>query len=732
MVPEENVLRERVSEQEPLAKEVEKEDDKLKKQENVKFWRNLEKYLVPLVFTIVAVFVRCYKLHINAKVTWDEAHFGKFGSYYLRGEFYHDVHPPLGKMLVGLSGYLAGYNGSWDFPSGQDYPDYIDYTKMRLFQGIVSAMCVPMSYFAAKAIGFALPTVWLVTVLVLFESSYTTLGKFILLDSLLLFFTVATFMSFQFFHRAHKRPFTAEWWTWIALTGVSMGCAISVKMVGLFVISLVGIHTVVDLWQLLGDKSVSWKQYAGHWLARIIFYIVTPFLIFALCFKIHFHLLCNSGPGDGTMSSRFQAALKGSNVGKGPRDIAFGSSVTFRNMDVSHGALLHSHVQTYPEGSEQQQVTAYGYNDTNNVWIFHRGHGQKIWDTNETEPQFVKDGDTIRLIHALTRTNLHSHPIFAPVTKDAYEVSCYASIERGDDKDHWIVEVMLDDGNEDKSLLHPITTKMRFKHSTVGCYLAQTGKHLPDWGYKQAEVACVLDPKKNDMKTWWTIESHSNEMLPTPENFTYPRSPFWGDFFALNKKMMDTNNALTVASDKHDYLKSEAWEWPTLYRSLRINHWGEEANRYLLLGSPASVWPSTLSIVVIMLLIVYYLLKWQRQQQVFRTERDEEIFLYGGLYPLLGWGLHYAPFVIMGRIKYLHHYMPALYFALFVLAYMFDASLRYLNKTKSQKAIRLAIYFGYMALVIGGFIYFAPFSYGMTGPFEKYKKLDWLKNWHVV
>ena len=44
-------------------------------------------------------------------------------------------------MLVGLSGYLAGYNGSWDFPSGENYPDYIDYTKMRLFNATFSALC---------------------------------------------------------------------------------------------------------------------------------------------------------------------------------------------------------------------------------------------------------------------------------------------------------------------------------------------------------------------------------------------------------------------------------------------------------------------------------------------------------------------------------------------------------------------------------------------------------------
>lgn len=205
-----------------------------------------------------------------------ECSFGKFGSHYLKREFYFDVHPPLGKMLVGLSGYLAGYNGSFEFKSGEKYPEEVDYTFMRAFNALFGVVCVPLAYYTARDLNFRRATVWLVSLMVLFENSYATISRFILLDSMLLCFTFTTTLCWARFHRLQRASFSLEWYAWLCLTGLSIGCVCSVKWVGFFCTALVGLYTIEDLWNKFGDLKMpqvgSHLGYTGcDELTRLIF-----------------------------------------------------------------------------------------------------------------------------------------------------------------------------------------------------------------------------------------------------------------------------------------------------------------------------------------------------------------------------------------------------------------------------------------------------------------------------
>src|SRR5437763_1983309 len=130
------------------------------------------------------------------------------------------------------------------------------------------------------------------------------------------------------------------------------------------------------------------------------------------------------------------------------------------------GGLLHSHVQTYPTGSEQQQVTCYHYKDSNNDWIVKKPRKEEASSNNETEIEFVKNNDIVRLVHLSTNRNLHSHVVDAPVTKSQYEVSGYGNDTIGDDNDHWYIEVVNDilyGKNDDK--IRSLTNEFKFKNN---------------------------------------------------------------------------------------------------------------------------------------------------------------------------------------------------------------------------------------------------------------------------
>lgn len=82
-----------------------------------------------------------------------------------------------------------------------------------------------------------------------------TLTQYILLDPILLCFIMGSVLGAAKVSSSRIKEFTKIWWFWLIFTGTMLACCISVKFVGLFVVLLVGLMTIADLWTILGDMS---------------------------------------------------------------------------------------------------------------------------------------------------------------------------------------------------------------------------------------------------------------------------------------------------------------------------------------------------------------------------------------------------------------------------------------------------------------------------------------------
>lgn len=56
-------------------------------------------------------------------------------------------------MLVGLAGFLSGYDGKFDFPSGSVYPENVPFTSMRVLLAMPGIALVPIAWGTALELG---------------------------------------------------------------------------------------------------------------------------------------------------------------------------------------------------------------------------------------------------------------------------------------------------------------------------------------------------------------------------------------------------------------------------------------------------------------------------------------------------------------------------------------------------------------------------------------------------
>lgn len=204
------------------------------------------------------------------------------------------------------------------------------------------------------------------------------------------------------------------------------------------------------------------------------------------------------------------------------------------------------------------------------------------------------------------------------------------------------------------------------------------------------------------------------------------KSPFLKDFVHLNVAMMASNNALVPDPDKEDYLASKFWQWPILHVGLRMCSWDDNIIKYYLLGNPIVYWGSSFSLIAFSIIIVWYIVRWQRGFADLSYGEIDHIH-YSGIYPVIGWFLHYLPFALMARVTYVHHYYPALYFAILTMGFCANWF-----TWKLSSHVEWAFYLFLYILIISLFIHFRVLVFGMMGPNKQWSHLNWFSTWKIA
>lgn len=566
------------------------------------------------------------------------------------------------------------------------------------------------------------------TMLLLCDVGFLTLNRYILLDPILLFFmSCSIYGAFKVrtLTEDNLQPFSVRMLSWQLFLGASLACTMSVKFVGLFVVLFVGLRTIADLWNVLGDLSKPVSLTVKHLIGRSVTLILWPILLYVLFFWIHLTVLSKSGNGDGFYSSGFQARLEGNSLhnASAPKTVAYGALISLKNHRTG-GGYLHSHHHLYPSGvgARQQQITTYTHKDDNNRWVI------KPYDKEQVDGiVLVRSGDLVRLTHAQTGRNLHSHREKAPLTTKYMQVTGYGEDGIGDANDVWKVVIS---GGKDGDEVQTVRSKLMFVHYLQACVLTTTGKQLPKWGYEQQEVAC--NPNLRDKNALWNVEDNVFDDLPKVSFEAYA-SGFIERFLESHAVMFQGNAGL---KPKEGEVTSQPWQWPINYRG---QFFSGSSHRIYLLGNPVIWWGNLLFLAVFFFIYVINSIREKRAEALgtpVPSGKSRELLNAAG-WTFVGWALHYVPFWAMGRVLYFHHYFPALVFSSMLTGILTEYLLTSIKSFLNPELGR-TMYHCIIGLVLSTTIYsfylFSPLAYGMNGPLahepnSTMSGLKWLESW---
>ena len=494
------------------------------------------------------------------------------------------------------------------------------------------------------------------------------------------------------------------------MTGLSIALTTSVKLVGLFIVALIGLATLHDLWRLIDiRRKLTTTQCVQHFMARAVTLIALPIVIYLGFFAVHFTILNRSGPGDSFMSPAFQASLLGNRFNKDSRSVPLNASISLLHYKTN--CYLHSHSHNYPlrydddrVSSQGQQITGYPHADSNNHWrLIPADDVYEVVENGVTQPRYLKNGDIVQLEHVNTKRWLLTHDVASPLTPTHMEMTAIVPDESRRNETLWRIEV---EGGASDAIVGTIDAKLKLINVQHKVALSSHKKPYGEWGFGQQEVNGNKNHKQKT-NTWVVDDVVRGETKVLRSAMGRSRDGFFAKFLELQYVMLRENAALVA---EHPY-QSQPGSWPALLRG--ISFWIKAPDQQIyLIGNPLVWWGGLFSLGILLMLMLLDAIAMRRGIDTAMDDSARRRLFFTGGFFLGGWALHYLPFFIMGRALFLHHYLPALMFTFMVSGTVFDFATRF-----ETKGIRTVMATSVVAALGLSFYYFSPLTYGLPlGP----------------
>ena len=205
------------------------------REKNILFMKLTKSHIIfPVILLASGLLLHFIFIGQPSEVVFDEVHYGKYINGYITGEFFYNIHPPLGTLLLGAGSWLGGYqDAAHSFENiGQTLENSAS-IALRLLPALAGSLLGVVLFFFARSLGLSLVPSFFVGLFVLLDNALLTHSRFLLPDVFLLLFG---FLGLAFFFR---RQFL--------FAGIFFGLAISIKWTGLAFLGLAGLILLFDI-----------------------------------------------------------------------------------------------------------------------------------------------------------------------------------------------------------------------------------------------------------------------------------------------------------------------------------------------------------------------------------------------------------------------------------------------------------------------------------------------------